>query len=144
MQHFELIQNYLSNLGVLLVKWHNIHWNVVGKHFMKVHKYTEELYDQIFEDFDEIAELLKMKGVMPLSTMKEYLENATIKEVYARNFSREEALELVKDDLESMRKLGTEIRNIADEDGDFETVSLFEDYVSDCSKNIWFIDAMLK
>ncbi|NLJ99990.1 MAG: DNA starvation/stationary phase protection protein [Clostridia bacterium] len=144
MKHFDLTQKYLSNLGVLLVKLHNIHWNVVGKHFMKVHNYTEELYDKVFEDFDEVAELLKTKGVMPLSTMKEYLASATVEEVDAKDFTRQEALEIVKKDLETMRDLGSEIRNSADEEGDFETVAMFEDYVAFFSKNIWFVDAMLK
>ena len=144
MKHFDLLQQYLANLGVVLVKWHNIHWNVVGKHFMRVHTFTEELYDQVFEDFDAVAELLKTKGVIPLSTMKEYLATATIKEVDAKDFSRKEALEIVKQDLEAMRDLGTEIRNVADEEGDFETVAMFEDYVAFLSKNIWFVDAMLQ
>ncbi|NLJ34289.1 MAG: DNA starvation/stationary phase protection protein [Firmicutes bacterium] len=144
MEHFDLTQEYLANLGVLLVKLHNIHWNVVGKHFLKIHNFTEELYDQVFEDFDEVAELLKMKKVMPLSTLEEYLEVASIEEVPAKDFTREEALQMVKEDLETMRALATDIRNTADEEGDFETVAMFEDYVAFYSKNIWFADAMLK
>ena len=58
MKHLDLVQKYLANLAVLNVKWHNIHWNVVGKQFLRVHTYTEELYDQLFEDFDAVAELL--------------------------------------------------------------------------------------
>lgn len=144
MEHFDLTQEYLANLGVLLVKLHNIHWNVVGKHFLKIHNFTEELYNQVFEDFDEVAELLKMKKVMPLSTLEEYLEVASIEEVPAKDFTREEALQMVKEDLETMRALATDIRNTADEEGDFETVAMFEDYVAFYSKNIWFADAMLK
>lgn len=144
MQHLDLVQKYLSNLGVIMVKLHNIHWNVVGEQFLKIHDFTEELYDQAFEDFDAVAELLKMKGVMPLSTVSEYLENATIKEIKAKDFCRKEALEIVKEDLETMKTLATEIRNAADEANDFETVAMFEDYVGFYSKNIWFAAAMLK
>lgn len=144
MKHFKLLQQYLSNSAVLIVKFHNIHWNVVGRNFMRVHNFTEELYDKLFEDFDEVAELLKTKDVMPLSTMAEYLENATVDEIKAKDFSIVEALETVKKDLGTMRELGTEIRNTADEEGDFETVALFEDYVTYYSKNIWFVDSMLK
>ncbi len=144
MKHFKLLQRYLSNLAVITVKLHNIHWNVVGRNFMRIHNFTEELYDQAFEDYDEVAELLKTKNEMPLSTMAEYLENATIKEVKAKDFSIIESLETVKNDLESMRALATDIRNTADEEGDFETVAMFEDYVTYYSKNIWFVNAMLK
>ncbi len=144
MKHFKLLQQYLSNLAVLTVKLHNVHWNVVGRNFMRIHNFTEELYDQTFEDYDEVAELLKTKNEMPLSTMAEYLENATIKEVKAKDFSIIESLEIVKNDLETMRSLATDIRNTADEEGDFETVAMFEDYVAHYSKNIWFVNSMLK
>lgn len=144
MKHYKLLQQYLSNLAVLNVKFHNIHWNVVGRNFMRIHNFTEEIYDKFFEDYDEVAELLKMKNEMPLSTMAEYLENATVGEIKAKDFSIVEALETVKKDLETMKELATEIRNTADEEGDFETVALFEDYVAYYSKNIWFVSAMLK
>ncbi len=144
MKHFTMLQQYLANLGVLIVKFHNIHWNVVGKQFVRIHNFTEEIYDQFFEDFDAVAELLKMKNVMPLSTMAEYLENASVKEVKAKDFSVKEALEIALADMETMKAMATEIRNLADDEGDFETVAMFEDYVAFFSKNIWFAGAMLK
>lgn len=144
MKHLELVQKYLSNLGVLNVKLHNIHWNVVGGQFVQVHTFTEELYDQLFEAFDEVAELLKMKNIMPLSTIAEYLENSNIEEIKAKEFSIKESLEIVNKDLELMKGFATDIRNMADEEGDFETVAIFEDYVASFSKNIWFINSILK
>lgn len=144
MKHLELLQKYLSNLAVLNVKFHNIHWNVIGGQFMDIHNYTEEVYDKFFADFDEVAELLKMKNINPLSTMAEYLEEATVEEIKARDFTVKESLEIVKKDLELMKELATDIRNSADEEGDFETVAIFEDYVAYYSKHIWFINSMLK
>ncbi len=144
MKHENLLQKYLANLGVLIVKLHNIHWNVVGNRFMRIHTFTEEIYDEMFENYDAVAELLKMKNVMPLSTMSEYLEQSSIEEIKAKDFTVKESLEIVKKDLEVMRELATEIRNTADEEGDFETVAMFEDYVAYFSKNIWFINAMMK
>jgi len=111
---------------------------------LEVHKFTEEIYDKLFADLDEVAELLKMKGVMPLSTMAEYLENSSIEEVKAKDFSVKESLEVVKKDLEAMKELAVSIRNAADEEGDFETVAVFEDYVAFYSKNIWFVNSMLR
>ena len=144
MKHLELLQKYLSNLGVLIVKLHNVHWNVVGNQFLRVHTFTEEVYDEMFKNYDEVAELLKMKDIMPLSTMAEYLEKASIKEVQAKDFSVKESLNIVKEDLESMKNLAIEIRNEADGEGDFETVAMFEDYVAYFSKNLWFVNTMLR
>ena len=144
MKHFDLLQKYLSNLAVLNVKFHNIHWNVVGGQFVEVHNFTEGIYDRFFEEFDAVAELLKMKNEYPLSTMAEYLERSDIEEIKAKDFSIKESLEIVKKDLELMKSLAVEIRNTADEEGDFEAVAMFEDYVGAYSKDIWFLSSILK
>lgn len=144
MKHLELLQEYLANSAVLNIKMHNIHWNVVGLQFVQIHNFTEDFYDKLFADLDEVAELLKMKNVMPLSTMAEYLEKSTIEEIKAKDFSIKESLEIVKKDMDSMRDLAVNIRNLADEEGDFETVAIFEDHVAYYSKNLWFVNSMIK
>lgn len=142
MKHLELLQEYLANTAVLNVKMHNIHWNVMGLQFLKIHNFTEEFYDKLFADFDEVAELLKMKNEMPLSSMAEYLEKTSIHEIKAKDFKIKEALQIIKEDMELMKSLATKIRNLADDEGDFETVAMFEDYVAYYSKNLWFVRAM--
>ena len=144
MRKNELLNQYVANLAVWNIKLHNLHWNVVGKEFVQIHEFTEEIYDDVFEKFDEVAELLKMKGEMPLSTMAEYLKVSSIEEVVAKDFSPREVLEILKVDLELMKNLGLELRNLADEEADFETVAIFEDYTADYSKNLWFVNSMLK
>lgn len=143
MKHLDLLQNYLANLAVLNIKFHNIHWNVVGPQFVQIHNFTEEAYDKLFENLDEVAELLKMKNIMPLSSMADFLKHSTIEEVGAKKFSIIESLEIIRKDMESMKALATEIRNLADEENDFETVAIFEDYVAYYSKNIWFVNSIL-
>ena len=144
MKKVELLNQYVANLAVWNVKLHNLHWNVVGKEFVQIHEFTEEIYDDAFEKFDEVAELLKMKGEMPLSTIAEYLKVASIEEVAAKDFATKEVLEVVKADLDLMNNLATEIRNISDEEGDFTTVAIFEDHVAGYDKNLWFVNSMLK
>jgi starvation-inducible DNA-binding protein len=143
MKNYEKLNVYLSNLAVLNVNLHNLHWNVVGKQFVQIHEFTEELYDDFFEKYDAVAELLKMKGEKPLVKLSDYLNTASIKELDGDKFSVEEVLKILQDYLSEMKKLATDIRNEADEDGDFEVVAEFEGHVSGYSKNLWFIKAML-
>lgn len=140
---YEKLNEYLSNLAVLNVKFHNLHWNVVGLQFVQIHEFTESLYDDLFEKYDAVAELIKMKGEKPLVRMADYIEKASIKEIDKDKFSTVEVLEIVKEDLGKMRELATEIRNLADEAGDFVTVAEFEGHVEGYNKNLWFIEAML-
>jgi starvation-inducible DNA-binding protein len=143
MKDYTKLNQYLSNLAVLNVNLHNIHWNVEGSRFIEVHQFTETIYDDFFEKYDSVAEMLKMKGEKPLVKLSDYLVNASIKELDSDKFTSTEALELVQEYLNEMKKLATEIRNEADEDGDFEVVAEFEGHVSGYSKNLWFIKSIL-
>lgn len=144
MKHVDLVQTYLADINVFKVKLLNLHWNVVGKQFMILHNLTEEIYDILWEQIDVVAEVLRMKDELPLSTVKEYLERTRIEEVPAREFTNTEVLDYVVADLEKMKDLTVEVRNAADEADDFELVALFEDYASVYSKYIWFTKSLSK
>ena len=137
------VNEYLSNLAVLNANLHNLHWNVEGLQFVQVHEFTETLYDDFFEKYDEVAELLKMKGERPLVRLSDYLKNASIKELDKDVFAVKETLEIVLDYLLVMKDLALEIREQADSEGDFDTVAMFEDHIAGYNKNIWFVKSML-
>jgi len=143
MKNYEKMNTYLANLAVLNTKLHNLHWNVEGKQFMQVHLFTEELYTDFFEKYDEVAELLKMKDESPLVKLSEYQEASTIEELDSKKFGVDEVLNIVLADLKEMKKLAEEIRNDADEAGDFEVVGEFEEHVAAYSQNIWFVRSMV-
>lgn len=134
---------YLANLAVITIKLHNIHWNVAGELFVPVHEFTEAEYDKSFERMDEVAEHLRMNEIVPVSTLKEYLELATIKEEPTRKFECREALKIVLSDLEALRQEATQLRNASDEKGWFSAVAIFEDHVADYNKQIWFLKSIL-
>lgn len=135
--------NYIANLGVMIFKLHNIHWNVEGPQFVAVHEFTESLYDEIFEYYDAVAEHLKIYSVSPDVKMSDYLKNASIKEIDAKKFEIKESLGIVKEDLEELRKQATGLRNACDNEGWFSGVTMFEDQVNYYNKQIWFIRAIL-
>lgn len=136
------LNTYLANLAVWNVKLHNLHWNVTGHYFKPLHEMTESIYDEVFEAFDEVAEILKMKGEMPLATMSDYLAAATLKEVAAKDFTAHEVVVMIEEDMKLMNALALEIRNDAAQSDDFEVQSMFEGYVAGFSKQLWFIRAM--
>ena len=140
----KLMNQYVADLAVLNVKFHNLHWNVTGEIFKSVHEYLEELYDELFEYYDEVAERLKMLGEFPLASMRSYLEATNVEELTDRDYPYEEAYKIVKDDIESLRERVTEIRNLADDNGDFGTVAMLEDQIAEFDKQIWFLEQTVK
>lgn len=143
MKDHKKLNEYLSNLAVINVKLHNLHWNVVGKQFVQIHEFTESMYNDVFGKFDDVAELIKIQGGKPLARLSDYLQNASIKELDKDVFTTDEVLEILQDDLRKMKDLAIDIRNAADEEGDFETVAAFEEYVAGYNKTLWFIRSMM-
>ncbi len=62
------LNGYLANVGVIYIKLHNLHWNVVGTNFKAVHEYIETLYDGFALVLDETAEAPKIQGERPLAS----------------------------------------------------------------------------
>ncbi|MFV0439766.1 MAG: Dps family protein [Lachnospirales bacterium] len=135
---------YLSNAGVMFIKLHNVHWNVIGKEFKSVHEYLQVIYEEFSLILDDVAEILKMEGVYPRASLKDYLEVATIKEIESKDYSVEEVLKITVDDLTAMQTLANEIREFADKEGHFELTDLMQAQLTSYKKHIWFIKSMLK
>lgn len=138
----EKMNEYIANLHVWNVKLHNLHWNVTGEQFPAIHKFTEEMYEDVFGKFDDVAEQLKIQGQSPPATIAEYAKLATIQEDPAKDFSSGEVLHVVREDMEQMKQLVVDIRSLADHDGDFSTVAMMEDHANGYAKNLWFLRAM--
>ncbi|MCI7223755.1 MAG: DNA starvation/stationary phase protection protein [Fusobacterium gastrosuis] len=144
MKNLQNLNKYLSNLAVLITKTHNYHWNVVGLQFTSIHNFTEELYDYYFGKYDDVAEIIKMRGHYPLVKLSDYLANATVKEVDAKDFSTKEVLDSIKADMELMLADARIIREVANEEDDFGIVSEMEDQIGHFTKQLWFINSILK
>jgi starvation-inducible DNA-binding protein len=138
------VKVYLANLAVWTAKLHNLHWNVVGPAFLSLHEYTEKLYEETFEQMDSVAEAMKMRGGMPPVRLAEFLELASLKEAEAKNFTAEEVLGLLFEDMSAMNELARQIRKGADKMGDDQLVGLFDGFIGYFDKQLWFISAMRK
>lgn len=142
MKYLNQLQVYLSNLAVWNQKLHNMHWNVEGKLFFQLHEKTEDMYNEVFGQFDEVAELIKIKGKLPVASLAEYVKLATLKEVESKKFSTDEVVDIIMADLTALNELAREIRDEADKAGDFTVVMMFEEFVANFEKNLWFLRAL--
>lgn len=140
----EKLNLYLANLNVLYRKVQNYHWNIVGTGFFAVHEKLEEYYDAINEQIDDVAERILSIGGRPLGTLKDYLEVTTIKEAENKEISILEAVADVKKEFEAMLKLVKEVKEAADEENDYGTSALVDEYISTYEKNLWMLNAYLK
>ncbi len=76
----ELLNQLLSDEYLLYTKTRNYHWNVTGPDFSELHKFFESQYEELDEIIDEVAERARSLGGKSLGTLKEFLQEAKLKE----------------------------------------------------------------
>lgn len=70
----------LASSYCLTLKTQNFHWNVVGQNFNGLHNLFQEMYEDLFQFNDVIAEKIRMKNVFVKATLLEFSKNSRIKE----------------------------------------------------------------
>ena len=143
----ELVKNLnclLSDLNVFYRKLQNYHWNVFGKDFFVVHEKLEELYNEINEQIDEIAEHILMLGGIPLGTMQDYLNNTCIKEAKNEKIQECQIYENIIKDYETLNKKVIEIKEKSDNIKQYATSSLMDNYISAYIKHLWMLNKTIE
>ena len=135
---------YLANIGVMYVKLHNLHWNVVGPQFKAIHEYLETIYDFMGEALDAVAEFIRMENEFPLATLTDYLDVATIVEIESMEYSGEDALKMLLEDIYILRTQANYLRNYTDKVDKFVLGNMLEEHITYYEKVIWFVNSMLK
>ena len=134
---------FLSNLNVFYRKLQNYHWNIKGEDFFNVHEKLEELYNDVNEQIDEIAEHILILNGNPLGTMKDYLEKTQIKEANNEKIFSKEIFENVLNDYNILLENATKIKESADNEKQYATSALMDEYLLEFGKVIWMIKQML-
>lgn len=142
-QLISLLNKEVANLGVMYVKLHNYHWLVKGKNFFQLHAKFEELYDEVTEHFDAVAERVLALGGTPVATLKQFLEVATIKEATGQE-TNEEMIRSIISDFELLDKELSEGLTLSDEINDDVTADLITGIKASLQKHVWMFTAYLK
>ena len=140
----EDLNKLLADLNVFYRKLQNYHWNIRGMDFFVIHEKLEEYYNEINEQIDEIAEHILILNGEPLGTMKDYLETTKIVEAKNEKIASEEIFKDLIKDFKQLLNDSKEIKKQADNDGDYETSTMIDEYISNYGKKIWMISQMLK
>jgi starvation-inducible DNA-binding protein len=139
----ERIKQHIADVHIIYVKFHNYHWNVKGLQFKSVHEMTEGYYEWLGTLYDDLAEILLMRGDKPPVTVAGYLSQARIQEEEKTEFSPKEVLEGV---LSAFTYLAEELeitRREAAENEDVGLDSFLTDVLGYLEKQIWFVKSSI-
>lgn len=134
------LNKQVANLNVMYVKLHSYHWYVKGTHFFTLHEKFEEFYNEMTEKMDAVAERLLTIGGKPYATLKDYLNNASIKEAAGNETADQMIKQLIQDFIQLVNEFGEGIL-AAENAGDHVTADLFISMAGDLEKHIWMLNA---
>lgn len=140
----EDLKKYQANLTTLLFNLLNFHWNVSGALFLPLHKLYQEQYEFVFDSIDEVAEIIKSKGEYPLTTYKEFVENKNITCYPSKDYNAKTTLTEVKTLFEKMNTDALEYGTKANAVDDLAVVDYFTDQSNFFTKQLYFINQLLK
>jgi len=106
-QIIEALNTDLADAYVLYHQLHKHHWNVEGAEFLDIHVFLQEVYEDVEDAADELAERLQALGGVPHANMTTLAEHATVEpedeDVYDIRTSLSNDLEMMGDVIESYR-----------------------------------------
>jgi len=134
------LNKQLANFSVLYFKLYHYHWFVKGEQFFELHVKFEEFYNEAASYIDQIAErLLAIQGI-PISTMKEYLDHASIQEAVGNESAEQMVKQLIQDFQVIVEEAKKGIKE-AERAEDDSSADLFISIRTNLEKYIWMLTA---
>jgi starvation-inducible DNA-binding protein len=134
---------YLSSLQIAYMNVRGYHWNIEGKQFFVLHSKFEEVYNNLNEMADEVAERILILGGKPLHAFSDYLKISEINE-QTNVSSAEDTVKNLLEETQKLLAIEREILSFASDNGDEGTVGMLSDYIVEQEKMIWMLNAQLK
>lgn len=136
------LNDLLANYQVYYSNIRGFHWNVKGEKFFELHAKFEELYTDLIDKIDELAERILTLGFEPEYRYTKYLEVSEIKEATQTH----DGIQDVKDLVDGLSLLIAKQRAILAKSGEAEdegTSALMSDYIREQEKLVWMYSAFL-
>ena len=140
----KLLNKLLADLVVEYHKLQSYHWYLKGYHFFDDHPKLESYYDMVAGMVDDVAEDMLKLSLKPESTLKGFLAISAIKEAENEEVTSAEAFASVLADFKVLRDDVLAVKKAADEEGDYLTSALMDDYIESFYKEIWMLGQVLK
>jgi starvation-inducible DNA-binding protein len=138
------LNTFLSDLNVFYRKLQNYHWNIKGKDFFVIHSKLEEYYNEINTEIDEVAEHILTLGGQPLGTLRDYLNATKITEAENKKVDCTLVFNQIIKDFSTLLKCVAEIKELADENKEYKTSALMDNFIESYSKKLWMLKQMME
>lgn len=136
------LNDLLANLQLFYTNVRGLHWDIEGHQFFTLHAKFEELYNDLAEKIDSVAERILMLGGKPVNNFSAYLKTSDIKEVTGVTCDHV-AIEHILAAFKIIIAKERHLMEITDEAGDYGTNDMINGFINGQEKMVWMYDAFL-
>lgn len=136
------LNSLLANYSIHYQKLRNYHWNVKGSDFFDLHEQFEQQYNEALQNIDDIAERIRIFGKIPMSTLKEYLDTAEIKETTSQLTSELMVRELLSD-YRILLQYMFKVVEVAAQHSDSGTEEMVKVFIHHIEKHHWMLSSFM-
>lgn len=138
----ESLKIALADTFAMYWKAHEFHWNVVGPNFSEYHSFFGDLYDELWDALDVIAEQIRMQKTF-IPSLERLLSVKTI----SVSTGPVEASVMMKQLLQDNKKVMESLQaayTFAEEAGEFALSNIIQDRLSAHAKHGWMLESFTK
>lgn len=139
-----ILQQALADSSDLAMQAKTAHWNVKGSDFIQLHKLFDDLYEEMGEHVDTIAERMAALGGSVYGRVQDAAKSTRLKP-YPMDLTQ--GMDFVKALADAYSTFSNELRGDIDkceDKGDKVTGDILNAITAGVDKNLWFLEAHLK
>jgi starvation-inducible DNA-binding protein len=141
MDLIELLKRAQANTFAMYLKTHNFHWNVEGMLFAQFHDFFNDLYTELWEAVDTIAELIRGQDAYAPGSLGRFAELSSVQDENAVPSTRDMVMKLLADNDIVRASLYDALRAAANEQG---VANALQDRITAHDKHAWMLRSFLK
>ena len=132
------LQPTLTDLIALGLMTKQAHWNVVGPHFRSLHLHLDEIYANVQESVDVVAERIATLAVSPNGQADEVSQETTLSQLPSGFLKDVQVIDLMTERVaHTVHAIRERMAKI--EDVDTVTADLLHQVVADLEKHLWML-----
>lgn len=138
----EQLTHVFNDNFVAYFRSHVAHVNIVGRNFASDHALLGGIYEELQDQIDTIAELLRSLGDFMPNNLMDVMDGSSVS-TFSMMGTADELISEVKTDLEELKGCYEELMHIAEDEGHEEIANYAQDRILALAKHIWMLDSTL-
>jgi starvation-inducible DNA-binding protein len=144
MKMVELLNAQLADTFDLFSQTKQAHWNVKGKDFYQLHLLYDELAGELLEFVDLIAERATTLGGVATGTARMAASSTRLAEIPDGPLGSMESVRILVVRYSDLAQTTRQALDIAEDEGDQDTMDLFTEVSRGLDKALWFLEAHIQ